>query len=248
MVIRKLALVVTITMIAAVTLAGCFPLPKKQEAPPPENGGGYVQPAASDDQVSSGSEGNAETEIQMDAALNRKVNIFLSNFAEAFMESFDRQSITREDLARFAVRHNYINNYQRWQPTADQMNVQIKADYIAGTVDKYFGPIGFTHGPVDGYVGYADGFYSIPLADGEAIPFVQIERLFKSPDGTYTAYGQIYGNANYLSVDDPYKPFSAWSSAELDEIERYGKVQATFTEVIEDGKSRFIIQSYSRGK
>ncbi len=243
---RKANTVILVVVALTVFLTGCFPMPQKKESPPPENESGYVETAP---QAEGETAPNIEkaTEVSMDQALNRKVNIFLSNFAECFMDSFTRQSITDLELVRFGVGHNYKNNYKLWQPTADKMNVKLKADYVTKTIDKYFGPIGFSHQSADEWTIYRDGHYIVPVADGEAIPFVQIDRLTKDADGVFTAYGSIYGNANYLMVDDPYKPLQAWSDAEREEIELYGNVQATFTELTEDGKSRFIIQTYTVG-
>jgi hypothetical protein len=243
---RKANLVILVGVALAVFLVGCFPMPQKKEAPSPENESGYVETTPQVEEESSSSTTNA-VDVVMDRALNRKVNIFLSNFAECFMDGFTRQSITDLELVRFGVGHNYKNNFKLWQPTADKMNVKIKADYVTKTIDKYFGPIGFSHQSADEWTIYRDGHYIVPVADGEAIPFVQIDRLTRDGNGLYTAYGSIYGNANYLMVDDPYKPLSAWSNAERAEIEYYGKIQATFTEVTESDKSRFIIQSYTPG-
>ncbi len=184
-------------------------------------------------------------EIHLDRDEKKRVNIFLSNFSECFYNHFDNNNIQERELIKFAVSHNYKNNEELFVKGDDEYTIQISKEYIERSIKKYFGISSVKHQNVDDYTTYKDGYYYIPLATGEVIPFIQINKMFDLGSNEYIAYGDVYVNANYYS-GDPYDPIEYWNSEQKSEVEISGNVEAIFKEVNDVDGKRYILLKYDK--
>ncbi len=136
---------------------------------------------ASDDFVFSDYEEPFGTEIDIDSATRKKMNIFLSNFSEAGLANFDKDNYELRDVIAWTVIWTKINKWenisymQHTDKTFDTYEV-ISLKDINAVLDKY---LGFTVtdevaaaeiSKPDDYYGlfYEDGLIQFPAADGES--------------------------------------------------------------------------------
>jgi hypothetical protein len=186
-----------------------------------------------------------EHEINMNAEQKKKINIFLSNFAECLIDSLIVNEVSEEQLISFAVSHNYKNNYNLWLPGDSIITVKIDAKFIEKTIEKYFNIINIKHKSVGNNITFKNGYYYINEAAGEYIPFVHVNKLVQGDDGSMIAYGDVCGDINNLSKNDPYEPLEKWTDEEKKEIELYHKVKAEFKEIENNGQKRYVLIEYS---
>jgi hypothetical protein len=186
-----------------------------------------------------------EHEVVMDKEMKRKINIFLSNFSECFFDNFNIVEAKDDELIRFAVSHNYKNNNQLWLPGDSDITTKIDVKFIEKTIEKYFNITEINHKSVGNEIVYRDDFYFIQQAAGEVIPFVQVNKLVQGENGILIAYGDEYGNANFLSKEDPYEPLEYWSDDERKEIELYNGMKAEFKEIESNGQKSFLLIKYN---
>lgn len=110
-------------------------------------------------------------------------NKLFTAFSETHLESFTQKTLTDDALLQFALSYNYRENLQNLKRTSDQMSVIVTPKLVDSTTKKYFGRIIRKHQKAS---------YIIPMADGDPIPFSQINTLVKKGNGTYLATGIVY--------------------------------------------------------
>jgi hypothetical protein len=133
---------------------------------------------------------SAGTVVKLSADEQKKLNVFFSNFSEVGMEPFAKGKLTDEALINFGVLHLYKNNKSLFEKT-DGVNSKIKDDKISESVQKYFG-INISAHKSTGQFKYKNGYYFIPLADGEAYTFSQVDSLTDIGGDFYTANVKVY--------------------------------------------------------
>lgn len=97
--------------------------------------------------------------------LQYDVNIFLSNFSESDVESFDGIPSDKA-LLYYALSYNLINRNNLFEsvenPPKDSLywtNIRISEKYILETIEKYFAVKKYPGFAADFYEGYVDGYY-----------------------------------------------------------------------------------------
>lgn len=130
------------------------------------------------------------TKIELSISEREKLNTFFSNFAEVQMADFDEQSLTDADIIYFAVYHNSINDYERFE-SVDNNKIKIKKEFIDETAEKYFDRKIELHQSTES-ITFANGYYTIENASGEAFYFSQIEDIFDLGDNNCFVTVNLY--------------------------------------------------------
>ncbi len=86
--------------------------------------------------------------------------------------------------------HNYKNRFKNFIKVG-QNDVKIKKELVDESTMKYFGITITNPQSIDG-ISYSKGFYTIPLADGEAYTFSQINQLEDIGDKKFNATASVY--------------------------------------------------------
>lgn len=157
------------------------------------------------------SAGAQETKLTPDAAELKRLSTFLSNFTElGFWDIDSPAEMAREDLVRFGIWHNYMNNHKsRIVPKkSDHGDVSIDGQWVAESVKKYF-DLDLQHGSVlesDPPYYYDGKFYHFWAADGEAVYHARVGEVYQLADGNLRMTGELY---NADDNDDAKYPFEA---------------------------------------
>jgi len=178
-------------------------------------------------------------EIQLDDKTKTELNTFFSNFSEVFLEPFEEGKISNQELIRFGVLHNYINNDGLIKHYYENYG-SIEAEYIEKSVEKYFGHTIEHHESIT-ISEFKDGYYIIPYADGEATVFSQVERLFEVGNDLYAAYVKDYYASNWWS-GDPHATIKEWKEYDSEDIPQLSrKIKAKIRKLMLDGNSRYVL-------
>lgn len=152
---------------------------------------------------------NKENSENLTTEKQKVLNTFFSNFAEAYLENFKQaDGISNDELIRFGIMYNYINNRKRFTQL-DEYNVKIKKEFVEETAKYYFDKPVASHKSIEG-VGYNEGFYSIPLADGESLTFAQVEKISDLGNSNFSAIVNVYSAGSGWTGDVHANP-SAWA-------------------------------------
>lgn len=144
------------------------------------------------------------------------LNIFLSNFSEAYVENLDTSDIgelidfveTNTDI-NYSENITYDGLYLTKPGTNESFSGYMTADYVAERVDRFFG-VTFEHQSSDDTYFY-DGKYYISAADGECYgDFTKVTSATIDADGYITVEYDVYfydymGGPPYPSSQDRYK-------------------------------------------
>jgi len=185
---------------------------------------------------------SASNEVAMSAEEQKKLNTFMSNFSEAFVDAFEKGTISDASLISFGVTHNLINNEKRFEKEGDY-ELKIKKEYIDEAVKKYFGLSVKEHQTVEG-IAYNNGYYSFAEASGEAITFSQVEKLIDNKDNTFTAFVNIYTADSGFAGDVNAKP-EVWANDAESVPELTSKMRAT---IQKNADGNFILIDYLEAK
>jgi hypothetical protein len=175
----------------------------------------------------------AQGVLFMGAAEKKQLDTFFSNFSEAAVASFKKDSLSQEALLDFALAHIYINAPKSLKRTPDKASAIIPAALVDKTTEKYFGQKLKQHQKSE---------YLVPEASGEAYTFSQIVRLRAAGDDLFQAEGDIYV-AGSGSTLDPHGTPAAWKKAG-EEVQQLGEFTALIKKVKSDGKERYILLEY----
>lgn len=166
--------------------------------------------------------------MKLDTAKQKKLNVFFSNFSESYVPSFTEA--TDEIMTNFALSHNYKNKFKSLKPTKDGLSVTATPEQLDETAKKYFGK------PI---IKHKEKLYSIPLADGEAFVFSQLDALEDLGNKLFKAEGTIYMTSSGGTPDVHANP-EAWKKAG-EEVEAISKFSA---QIKSDG-DRYILVEYN---
>lgn len=146
-----------------------------------------------------------------DAATLKRMSVFLSNFTElGFWDIDSPAAMAREDLVRFGIRHNDVNNFNSRivHKKSQHGDLAIEARWVAESVKKYF-DLDLQHASVldsDPPYYYDGKFYHFFGADGEAAYHARVREAYTLPDGNIRMTGELYDANDY---DDTTYPFEA---------------------------------------
>jgi hypothetical protein len=183
--------------------------------------------------------------LTLSAEETRQLNTFFSNFSEALMEPFTRDNQDDKNLIDFAILHNYINNYARFERGRAEHQVKIKASYIDETTRRFFGKtIPHPQPDPDRGIEYHEGWYHCTDASGEAYYFSQVASLSDQGKGLYTATIKVYV-AGSGWTGDVHGTEADWKKADPEDVPQVAEVmQATLRKITDQGKSRYILLDY----
>ena len=163
-------------------------------------------------------------EVTLSAAEQKKLNVFFSNFSEAFLTSFVAGNIKDEELIRFGVLHNFINNKKQFQKSGEY--VMVTFDAVSKSIEKYFGKTFKAHKPTNDFK-YKGGYYFVQDGDGEAITFSQVGSVNDIGGDKYVAMVNVYTASSGWSGDEHGSP-KTWGADGEEAPELTGKFKATF--------------------
>jgi len=163
--------------------------------------------------------------VTLSSAEHKKLNIFFSNFSEAYIEPFTEGNIPDEELIKFGVLHNFKNNFKLFENMGDEL--KIKAGAISKSIEKYFGKTFSAHKSTKDYR-YKGGYYFIPNADGEAYTFSQVASISDAGGDKYTALINVYTASSGWTGDEHANP-KTWGEDGEEKPELTGKFKATFS-------------------
>jgi len=175
--------------------------------------------------------------VQLSDEEHKKINIFFSNFSEAYFSGYDENNKDLGNLLNFAYIHNKINNPKRIEIEDSEMFVD--KGYIEKTINQFFG-VEITHQSI-GEFQYREGKYYTPAADGENYNrFSQVDILQDNKDGTYFVEVSIYSTDEIDNI--LYEPKKSWENTYS--YEYLGIAKATIKAVTFDGKEMYQLLSY----
>jgi len=182
--------------------------------------------SASNDTVQTKKENTAGgKEVTLSAAEMKKLNVFFSNFSEAYLAPFTAGNISDEELIKFGVLHNFINNRKQFQKSGEY--VMVTFDAVSKSIEKYFGKTFKNHKPTDDFK-YKGGYYFIQDADGEAFTFSQVGSVSDIGGDKYVAMVNVYSASSGWTGDVNGSP-KTWVSDGDEAPELTRKFKATFS-------------------
>lgn len=162
--------------------------------------------------------------INLTADLQYNLNLFISNFTEANLESFDYKPADSE-LIKFAISYNTINERQRietgeWTINGNYYNRRVSDDYVFESISDHFVcPIGNII-DYSQYVYYDGYFYLVFTGASVTGPMGVVTSVEELGNNRYRMYFNIYNNGGnneglygyddaYMSAKGYYKGFGA---------------------------------------
>ncbi len=136
----------------------------------------------------------------------RKLNVFFSNFCEAFLYTYNPENINQDKMISFAYIHHFINHTGRDftgkidNPYFQYVCMGIPSDAFDDTIYKYFGitlphegtVYQLSNGLYSGWA-YQDGKFFTAGASGESYDrFSIVTDIFKMHDDTFLVYLNTY--------------------------------------------------------
>jgi hypothetical protein len=171
----------------------------------------------------------ALVEEKLEPAQKRNLNTFFSNFSEANVQSFKKNTLSDDVLLNFGLMHNYINNFKSLKKSKDGQSAIIPAAFIDKATIKYFGIKTSKR---------LEEYYTVPLASGEAYTFSQISRLVNMGDNLFQAEGVIYSTSSG-GTPNPHGTPEEWKKKGED-VARIG----AFSAIIKAESERYILLEY----
>ena len=193
---------------------------------------------STEDQISMGSE------VQIYSDDWRELNVFFSNFAEAFVEPFREGSVPDETLICFGFKHNVINREQYAEAVPNE-RVGFHVVHIENAIQKYFGVRFTRHRSVESmycHATYADGYYIFSPAAGEAYPFAQVDHMISLGERKFSADLRVYRIGDY-PVDQYGTPVRQLRRLGYD-VEQLMEIRARIKKVRTDDNERYILLEY----
>lgn len=176
----------------------------------------------------------------------RRLNVFVSNFAEAAVQPFERGNISQQALIEFGVRHNIINAPRRIQRSVDSDTSRLAAREVESAVRRYFDITSIQHQQLTGrysWIVYNDGQYSFVEGAGEPRPFAQVDSVSATPNGELNAYLTTYVIPDIAA--DVYGTPVATLRCRGIEVTRQASFRALVKEVPSQSGQRYVLVAYS---
>lgn len=168
--------------------------------------------------------------IKLDAAKQKKLNVFFSNFSEANVDSFAQGELSDQAMLDFALSHVYINKFKSLKKSKDGNSVIATSKQVDTATMKYFGQKIKKH---------KENSYTIPCADGEVFYFSQLDSLEDLGKKTFKATGTVYSTGSGGTPDVHGTP-AEWEKAEEDV-----GVASKFSALIKSEGERYLLVEYS---
>ncbi len=166
--------------------------------------------------------------MKLEPAQQKKFNTFFSNFSESNVPSFT--SPTDEIMLNFALSHIYKNKFKTLKVTKDKLSVIATPEQVNTSSIKYFGKAPSAHKEKE---------YTMPIADGEAFVFSQLDKIEDIGNNFFKAEGTIYTTGSGGTPDVHATP-EAWKKAG-EEVEAISR----FSAKIKSEGERYILVEYS---
>ncbi len=153
---------------------------------------------------------------QLSAEKRRDLNIFMSNFSEAYFENYSSESYDNAQLINYSFTHNNINKPDEIVWDSSQMG--ISADLVNKDLDRFFGK-SVPRNSVGEWT-YADGYFYQPAAMGEFYGiFSIVTKLVDNKDGTFDVEFSVFSdteNFGEVSLSEWYSYTEAQARAKCD--------------------------------
>lgn len=166
--------------------------------------------------------------MKLEPAQQKKFNTFFSNFSESYVPSFT--SPTDEIMLEFSLSHIYKNKFKTLKVTKDKLSVIATPEQVNTSSIKYFGKAPSAHKEKE---------YIMPIADGEAFVFSQLDKIEDIGNNFFKAEGTVYMTGSGGTPDVHATPES-WKKAG-EEVE----ATARFSARIKSEGERYILVEYS---
>ena len=150
------------------------------------------------------------------SAVQRRINVFLSNFTETF---FDTYPCTKYEMLSFAYSHARINNDGKVY--YGSVEYYISESDVNSILNKYFGVTYAKNGAPDTFsystqygthsIRYDGDYYYFPAADGGGYAYLSIAKdMVRNSDGSYTVMYDAYSLVDFWEDDtENYYGYSA---------------------------------------
>ena len=202
-----------------------------------------------------GEEVNKKIEVDDEEYYN--LNIHVSNFTEASLESYEKGIYPAEELLNFAYQYNWFNIDNAVEIAEDYYfiapgnnfayNTRVSDHYLNAALEKFFGE-GITVESLSGTYEvdqYMDGYYYSEETGGN-IPmgFALLYEIEKTGDEYLCSY-RIYGAGSYAAYD---REYYGWSHAQAEETfgEHYGSCKMRLRADDLKNRDSYEILSYER--
>lgn len=213
---------------------------------------------------------NIGKEISLDNAAMKKMNVFFNNFAEAAVPTFEKDKLSNEELIKFGIKHNFINNGKLIEKcSVEGYDRKIAAKYVEQSVNKYFGK-GIVNTTCKAYqmdentanFQYKDGYYLIPqnrgyqidpalFGGGESIEFSQVSKILDNGDNYFTAYLNVYKTFDDYGIagEEFYESPQTWNSKYANDKDRIPTLEKKLKATIKkESDGRYILIDYLEDK
>ena len=181
-------------------------------------------------------------EVKLNVTEKKALDTFFSNFAEADLGSFTQtDGIKNEEMINFGILHNYINKRKVFV-NVDENTIKIKKEYIEESVNKFFGKKSIKHKSIEG-VAYSNGYYTMPLADGETFRFAQIAKLVDLGSQKFEAEVNLFSASSGWTGDTHADP-STYAKMDMGDAPSVdSKVKAI---LLKDEKGKYTLLEYTK--
>jgi len=183
------------------------------------------------------------TRVELSQTEKNELNTFFTNFSKIYTQPFNKGLIDDKEMIHFGIYYNY-NNFPQLFAQKDEFNLSINEAKVSETATLFFGKNISKHQSIEG-VEYNSGEYTIPMADGEAYRFSQVEELLDMGDNTFQATVSIYVASTGWTGNENDSP-ETWKSADMEEdipvLE--GKIVAIIEKGKENNPSGYLLIQY----
>jgi hypothetical protein len=166
----------------------------------------------------------------------KKFNTFFSNFSEAGLPDFDQKTLEDKILESFAIRHLYLNRFNRLKNSPDNPDKIVPEKWVQDTAEKFFGKT--IAKPTS-----ENGKYKVPVCEGEGYTFSQVNSMKQIATNTFVAQINVFSSYAGVIVD-PHGDNESWKK-EGEDVALIGVWKAEFTNLSE-GPFPLKLQSYKK--
>lgn len=124
--------------------------------------------------------------VELSAEAQKEINLFLSNFTEVFFPDFEEKP-SDEILINFAVRHNFINNFDAFEHSKSNSGEGfLNKSVVERSIDRFF-DLDVQHQKTEIY-DFDGSKYIIQFASGAPAHMAVVQEMYDNNDGSYTVY------------------------------------------------------------
>ncbi len=185
--------------------------------------------------------------LNMDSAARREVNIFLSNFSEAYYEPNSGYCSLEEEKIGFAYTHSFLNSPSLTFYEGDYMGMT--AANVDAILNRFFGNSVPHETPKNSKEWfYENGKFLMRAASGEFYGyFSTATNMTKRADGNYDVAFNIYADYSEEGIESKsvYKLTDSEATAAYDYC---GSGQAVLKAKVHNGSNTYELVSYSVNK